>query len=65
MKEYYNTKDIMQMTECSKALAYNILRRLREDFEREYPNKITIQGKIPIWYANERLGIKKEVLNND
>ena len=62
MKEYYNAKDIQKITDCSPSLAYNIIRRLREDFEREYPNVITIQGKIPIWYANERLGIKKEDL---
>lgn len=60
MKEYYNAKDIQKLTECSQAMAYSIIRRLRGDFEKEYPNTITIQGKIPIWYANERLGIRRE-----
>lgn len=60
MKEFYNAKDIQKITDCSLPLAYNIIRRLREDFEREYPNTITIQGKIPMWYANQRLGISKE-----
>ena len=50
MKEYYNAKDIQQITECSKSMAYEIIRQLRERFIKEYPDAITIQGKIPIWY---------------
>ena len=50
MKDYYNAKDIQKITECSKSKSYEILRQLREKFENEYPDSITIQGKIPIWY---------------
>ena len=61
MKEYYNAKDIQKITDCSANLAYEIIRKLRERFEREYPDAITIRGKIPIWYFNEKMHCKKEV----
>ena len=59
MKEFYNVNDIQKITECSKSLAYEIIRKLRDKFEREYPDAITIQGKIPIWYFNEKILCKK------
>ena len=62
MKEYYGVKDVQQITECSKSHAYEIIRRLKNDFEREFPDAITIQGKIPIWYFEKRMVLKnKEV----
>lgn len=60
MKEYYNVKDVQKITECSQAFAYEIIRRLRADFEREYPEAITIQGKIPIWYFEKRMVLKNK-----
>jgi hypothetical protein len=33
---------------------------MREDFEREYPEAITIQGKIPIWYFEDRMVLKRK-----
>lgn len=59
MKEYYDVKDIQKITECSKSLAYDIIRKLREKFSQEYPEAITIQGKIPIWYF-EKIMMNKE-----
>ncbi len=60
MKEFYNAKDVQEITGCSEALAYKIIRQLREDFEREYPEAITIQGKIPIWYFEDRMVLKRK-----
>lgn len=60
MKDYYNAKDIEKIIECSKSMAYEILRKLRERFEEEYPDSITIQGKIPIWYF-EKIMMNKGV----
>lgn len=57
MKEYYNSKDIEKITECSKSLAYKIIRKLQEKYEKEFPESIKIQGKIPIWYFNEKMGL--------
>lgn len=57
MKEYYNAKDIQKITECSVSLAYEIIRKLQKKYEMEFPESITIQGKIPIWYFNEKMGL--------
>jgi len=59
MKEYYSAKDVMQITGASQALAYRIIRKLKEQFEREFKDAITIQGKIPIWYFEEKMLCKK------
>lgn len=50
MKDYYNAQDIKQLVGCSQNLAYEIIRKLREKFEAQYPEAIPIQGKIPIWF---------------
>ena len=55
MKEFYNAKDIQKITECSQSKAYDIIRLLRSRFEKEYPEAITIRGKIPIWYFEEKI----------
>lgn len=59
MKEFYNAKDIQKITECSQTKAYDIIRILRNRFEKEFPESITIQGKIPIWYFEEKILCKK------
>ena len=59
MKEYYNAKDIQKITECSQSMAYDIIRKLRRLFNKEYPEAITIQGKIPIWYFEEKMKCKR------
>lgn len=65
MKDYYNAKDIQQITGSSQSLAYKIIRELRESFERKFPDAITIQGKIPIWYFEKIMMNKKEEESND
>ena len=59
VKNYYNAKDIQAITGCSKSLAYEIIRKLKDSFEKRYPESIPIQGKIPIWYFEEIMMNKK------
>ena len=59
MKDYYNAKDVQAITGCSKSLAYQIIRKLKEKFQKEYPESIPILGKIPIWYFEEKMANKK------
>ena len=44
MKDYYNAKDVQQVTGASKSLAYEIIK---------------LQGKIPKWYFEEIMMNKK------
>ncbi len=61
MKQFYDLKDIMNVTGVGKSKAYEIIRELNEQFKVEHKGAFTIQGKVPIWYFNEKyLGIKKE-----
>lgn len=53
MKDYYNAKDIKEVVSCGKSKAYEILNELIKRFNKEYPNAITIKGRIPIWYFEE------------
>lgn len=59
MKQYYDCKDIMKIMGVGKSLAYNIIRKLKEDFKSEYPTTISVQGRVPIWYFNEKMGLKR------
>ena len=59
MKDYYTVKDIQNITGSSQSLSYEIIRKLRSMFEKEYPDAITIQGKIPKWYFEEKMVNKK------
>lgn len=59
MKDYYNVKDVQQITCASLSLSYEIIRKLKDMFEKEYPEAITIQGKIPKWYFEEKMMNKK------
>lgn len=47
MKDYYNAKDVQQVTGVSKSLAYEIIKKLQEKFSKKYPESIILQGKIP------------------
>lgn len=55
MREFYGADDIKEIIGCSIAKAYKLIRELIEDFKREYPNTKTIQGRIPIWFFEERV----------
>lgn len=59
MKDYYTVRDIQTITGSSQSLSYEIIRKLRAMFEKEYPDTITIQGKIPIWFFEEKMMNKK------
>lgn len=58
--DFYNVKDIMKITGCSRSYCYEILVKLREEFKNEYPNSITIRGKIPKWYFEKKLKTREE-----
>ena len=59
MKDYYNAKDVQQVTGVSKSLAYEIIKKLQEKFSKKYPESIILQGKIPKWYFEEVMMNKK------
>lgn len=59
IKLYYNANDVQELIGCSKTLSYKIIRTLRKKFIKEYPDAITIQARIPIWYFEEKMMIKK------
>ena len=65
MKDYYNATDIQKITGASKSLAYEIIRKLKESFEKKYPDAIPIQGIIPIWYFEETMMNKRRVEKNE
>lgn len=57
--DYYGAKDIQEITGCKKTFAYELIRKLQNSFKKEYPNVITIQGRIPKWYF-EKIMINKK-----
>lgn len=59
MKEYYSAKDIQKIVGCGNTKSYDIVNKLQQSFKKEYPNTITIQAKIPIWYF-EKIMLGKE-----
>ncbi len=63
--DYYNAEDVMKVTGAGKSLSYEIIRKLRNSFEKEFPDAITIQGKIPKWYFEETMKNKKGDEKND
>ena len=59
MKDYYNADDVKKITGASKSWCYELIRILREKFSKRYPDAITPQGKIPIWFFEEIMMNKK------
>ena len=57
-KQYYDVHDIMAIVGTKQNWCYELIRKLRADFTKEY-NAPTPQGRIPIWYFEERMRIKK------
>lgn len=57
MKLYYGANDICKIIGIGPNKAYQIIRELRNMFEKEYPEAIPIQGRIPIWYFNQKMGL--------
>jgi predicted DNA-binding transcriptional regulator AlpA len=57
--DYYNVKDIMELTGCGKSYSYEIITKLKKQFEEEYPDAISITGKIPKWYFEKKMKNKE------
>ena len=51
-KIYYTADDLVEMLRVSKAKAYQIIKLLNEELEKN--NYITLQGKVSRAYFNER-----------
>ena len=54
-RDYYTCEDIQKIIGVGKSLGYEIIRKLKQAFEKEYPEAITIQGKIPKWYFEKKM----------
>ncbi len=65
MNDYYNVHDIMQITGAKQSWCYSIIKKLRENFLKEYKGAFIPQGKIPIWYFEEKMKNKKEGVKNE
>ena len=59
MKEYYDAKDIKNIVGCGTTKTYDIIKKLQESFQKEFPNSMMVQAKIPIWYF-EKIMLGKE-----
>ena len=53
-KDYYSCEDVIKIIGVGKSLAYDIIKRLRKKMEKEYPEIITVQGRIPKWYFEKK-----------
>ena len=62
--KYYNFEDIIELTGCSQSKAYEIIRKLNEQYKKKYPESISIRGKVPKWYFNEAMGLNNDVKEN-
>lgn len=60
MKQYYSANDICKIVGVGPNKAYQIIRELKNMFEKEYPEAIPIQGRIPIWFFDKKMGVKTE-----
>ena len=57
--KYYNANDIVEITGVGKNKAYEIIRELQKQFKKQFPNSVSIQGKIATWYIDETMGFNK------
>lgn len=62
--KYYNAKQIAEMTGYSLSNAHKIIQNLNEELKEKYPNQIIFQGKIPIWFWEEKTEPHKVNNNN-
>lgn len=66
MKEYYCFQDIMTLTGFKKAKSNDLISRLNSLLKQEYPNVLIINGRIPIWFWEEKTKpTKKEIEVNE
>lgn len=57
--KYYNCKDIIDLTGLGKTATYELIKKLNEKLKREYPGTVTLDGKVPKWYFDEKMMIEK------
>ena len=55
-RNYYDVNDVMRITGEKMTKSYDIIRKLRKQFKKLFPDSIDIQGKIPIWYFEKAMG---------
>lgn len=63
--DYYTAKDIVRITGVSKSSAYEIIKKLQTTFEKNFPDAIKLQGKIPIWYFEDIMMNKRKDGQNE
>ncbi len=61
---FYTSKDVAELLQVSQSKAYQIIRELLEDFEREFPDKYIVRSRIPKWYLEDKMGGIKNERNN-
>lgn len=54
-RKYYRVADIMRLADCSKSKAYAIIQQLNKELDAG--GYITVQGRVSVAYANERLAL--------
>ena len=58
--QYYTVADVMNITGEGINKCYQIIRELNLQFKKDYPQSVSIQGKILKKYFDEKMGIKKD-----
>lgn len=58
--DFYRVKDVMEILGCSQSYAYQVLAELREIFKKEYPDALTMEGRIPKWFFEKKFKNKGE-----
>lgn len=58
--DYYRVKDVMEILDVSRSYAYKILTQLREMFAKEYPDAMTVEGRIPKWFFEKKFKNREE-----
>lgn len=56
---FVNAREIQEDWGVSKAMAYNIIRRMSEQLKKENPKSLILQGKINRAFYEECCGIRK------
>lgn len=55
MNYYLNVKDVMEITGRKETTCYNLIRKLNKELNKM--GKLTVNGKVPRKYFEERFGI--------
>lgn len=57
--EFYDSKEIIKITGLGKSASYKLIKELNTRLKREYPETIIIKAKVPKWYFEKKILIKK------